>query len=146
VTTPNSYDLTIDKILKTLAMTESDCKRLELPYIRPWDNFKSNIDMLLIALKYTPHRTQEALKAIDKLSHRIYNGDFHEKYVSHDEIREFLLNKTERFVQILPAGQEGSDLMQRIVTLLTMTSDSSDHAQYNGWGTQIVIRVLNGRQ
>jgi hypothetical protein len=118
--------------------------------------------MLLVALKYDPAEGKEAVKALKDLIKRIYNEDFldHQRQqersqetrklvtlanVTHDEIRGFLYPKERRFVQILPHDQLGSDVMEQIVTLLTMTSDTAHHEKYNEWATGIVMKAVAER-
>jgi hypothetical protein len=78
--------------------------------------------------------------SLSQLITRVYK-EFIAQTVTHDEIREWLLPRRRRLAQILPAGQAGADLMQLIVTALTMTSSENQDA-YNAWATDIVQDAL----
>jgi hypothetical protein len=105
-----------------------------------WPIFKANLESLLAATKHDPAHGAEAQAALARLKKKVYNA-WIARNVQHPEIKAFLLPLGPRLVQILPDGQLGSDLMEQIVTVLTMTNDT-DTPMYNEWATQIVVDVV----
>ncbi len=103
-----------------------------------WDVFKSTLDLYLCAVKLEPHRTDEANTVMRKLLTRVYNEDFLQGNLRYQEIHDFLNPKRQRFIQLLPSGEEGSTIMQTIVTALTMTGGTE---RDNNWATEIVAAV-----
>lgn len=145
----SAEDLQLDQIIALFDRTQSSRSQETA-----WQTFRSGMDMFLIALKRAPGRADEAGAALGRLSRRIYNEDFlgnrpgHDQAqtVTHADVKSFLYGNTERLVQIVPDGQAGYQIMEKIVTLLTMTSSEGEHAEYNNWGDSILARITNGRQ
>lgn len=105
-----------------------------------WDTFKSTLDLFLNAVKLEPARINEANQVLNGLLRRVYNEDFRTGRVNYQMIHDFLNPKRERFIQLLPGGQGGADLMRTIVTALTMAGGG---ARDNQWATEIVIAVTS---
>lgn len=105
-----------------------------------WDTFKSTLDLYLCAVKLEPGRTAEANAVMRKLLTRVYNEDFIRGDLTYSEIYDFLNPKRQRFIQLLPSGEEGRTIMETIVTALTMAGGTD---RDNHWATEIVIAVTN---
>ena len=96
-----------------------------------WGRFKAWLDPLLLALKREPERTAQATSVLHKVIDRVYNENFTNGGLRHSEIRNFLLPKGRRIGSLIPATTEGFELMEKIVTVLTMTSGGQDNKAYN---------------
>jgi hypothetical protein len=104
----------------------------------PWGRFKASLDPLLVSLKREPDRAGEVSAAVQNLISSIYNDNFlHGGRLGHAEIRDFLIPKGRRIGSLLPPTPDGRQLMELIVTVLTMTSASAaEQTFYNQWADE----------
>lgn len=107
-----------------------------------WGLFKAWLDPLLITLKSEPERTEQVTRALHKLIGRVYNDNFKDGALRHPEIRNFLLPKGRRIASLIPPTTEGLQLMEEIVTVLTMTSGGEDNKAYNTWGDDVFAQAV----
>lgn len=107
-----------------------------------WGRFKAWLDPLLIALKREPDRTEEVRIALRALIERVYNDNFLKGTLPHAEIRNFLLPQGRRIGSMIPATTQGRELMEEIVTVLTMTSGGEDNQAYNTWGDDVFALAI----
>jgi hypothetical protein len=73
---------------------------------------------------------------------RVYMENFLKGKLPHPEVSGFLVPKARRIGSLLPPTADGRELMEEIVTALTMTSHNSEHAAYNRWGDDIFAAAI----
>jgi hypothetical protein len=117
-----------------------------------WQTYEFVLIPLIEAMKEFPARYNDGYEALKTLGLRVYNEDFRslDKYgqatkskLTNAEIWKFLSGQRDELIRTLPSGQPGHDVMYRIVTTLTATSDPSQHAAYNTWGDEIFAATLS---
>jgi hypothetical protein len=107
-----------------------------------WGQFKASLDPLLVSLKREPDRAEEVTAAIYKLIDRIYNESVVNGNLRHAEIRDFLVPRGRRIGSLLPATADGHKIMQKIVTVLTMTGDAADQKTFNSWADEVFAAAV----
>jgi hypothetical protein len=107
-----------------------------------WGQFKASLDPLLVSLKREPDRAEEVTAAIYKLIDRIYNENVVNGNLRHAEIRDFLVPMGRRIGSLLPATADGHKIMQKIVTVLTMTGDAADQKTFNSWADEVFAAAV----